>query len=145
MKIPVNVRVNSVICQDNQKEEIVTVSDGEMEVTDDGITVYYMESPVDEDVDVPVCMTFKKNAVTNRWDCQIKKTGLIQSDMLFMEGELTTSVYETPMGSIVFDILSKEVDLIEIPGRTDIRLEYVLLAGGEVISEAVVTIVVLAA
>lgn len=141
--IPVVVRISSRIIQDGNEERTEIRSEGLMQSTPGRDMITYSEKISEED-EVPVCLTLTERERTEGVEVRIKKSGVIRSEMLFIEGEKTECIYETPMGNLFFDIICRKIDAVKGQAETEIILEYLLTGGGEILSDAIVRILVLA-
>lgn len=144
IKRPAVILIGSRIIQDGTEEKTESRSHGFWESRPDKDVITYTEIISEGEDAVPVCLTVRRRERTGGFEAEIKKDGFIRSEMLFIEDERTGTVYETPMGNLMFDIYCKRVSVEKNPSEAEIHLDYLLLGGDEVLSDASVRILVLA-
>ena len=133
------VRVLGVMEQDGEKEEIETLSDGFLDLSGNLTKIWYKEIS-EEGEETKVSVTFRESKTAGGLECRIVKKGLVQSDMLFIPGEQTFCIYQTPFGELELETETTCVELNLTEKRADGHLTYFLSSGGKVISNAEVFI-----
>ena len=134
IKRPAVILIGSRIIQDGTEEKTESRSHGFWESSPDKDVIIYTEIISEGEDAVPVCLTVRRRERTGGFEAEIEKDGFIRSEMLF----------ETPMGNLMFDIYCKRVSVEKKPSEAEIHLDYLLLGGDEVLSDASVHILVLA-
>ena len=135
----VTVRVLGIMEQDGEREEVETISDGFVRISEGETEIVYKEVTEDEG-EVKVRAIFTKQAGNGLSECRIEKTGMIQSRMLFIRDCETLCSYSTPFGDLGFEIYTSFVEYKEDEGEIKGCLKYILSSGGIPVSEAEVKI-----
>ena len=93
------------------------MTEGIMEVTDDGIVLSYEESELTGMEGTTTTFEVKGPRVT------LTRSGAVNSQMVFEEGRQHTSLYETPFGELSVDIQTSELkhNLSERGGLMEIK------------------------
>jgi uncharacterized beta-barrel protein YwiB (DUF1934 family) len=73
---------------------------------------------------------------------QMKKSGLVNSSMVFEVGKNHVTGYQTPLGEMILGVTAKNILIEEQEDRMDIRIDYTLHANYEPLSECEIHIVV---
>ena len=135
----VTVRILGVMEQDGQREEVETVSDGFVRISENETEIVYREVS-EEDGEVKVRAFFTRSEKTGLYECRIEKTGIICSNMLFIRDCETVCDYKTPFGELNLEVLTSMVDYREDEEGIRGTLSYILSSGSVPISEAKVQI-----
>ena len=98
-------------------DETELMTEGIMEVTDDGIVLSYEESELTGMEGTTTTFEVKGPRVT------LTRSGAVNSQMVFEEGRQHTSLYETPFGELSVDIQTSELkhNLSERGGLMEIK------------------------
>ena len=93
------------------------MTEGTMEVTEDGIVLSYEESELTGMEGTTTTFEVKGPRVT------LTRSGAVNSQMVFEEGQQHTSLYETPFGELSVDIQTSELkhNLSERGGLMEIK------------------------
>ena len=93
------------------------MTEGTMEVTEDGIVLSYEESELTGMEGTTTTFEVKGPRVT------LSRSGAVNSQMVFEEGRQHTSLYETPFGELSVDIQTSELkhNLSERGGLMEIK------------------------
>ena len=83
---------------DVDPDETKLMTDGTMEVTEEGYLLTYQESELTGMEGMTTTFEVVGNRVT------LKRSGSVNSQMVFEEGKQHTSLYETPFGELPVDI-----------------------------------------
>lgn len=62
---------------------------------------------------------------------ELKKKGLVQSNMVFEEGKLHASEYKTPFGVVPMEVKTKRIHILEEENALTVQLVYQLMANEE--------------
>lgn len=80
-------------------EETELITEGAMTISDDGtVTLVYQETELTGMEGTTTSFTIRGDEVA------LERTGMVQSQILFRKGSRTSSLYETPWGTMVVDI-----------------------------------------
>lgn len=98
-------------------DETELVTEGTLEKTEEGWRLSYRESEL-----VDMAGTLTVFDVHGDW-VRLRRSGTLNSEMIFEKGTPHTSLYEVPFGTLTIDILTDElsVSLSENGGTLDIR------------------------
>lgn len=98
-------------------DETELVTEGTLEKTEEGWRLSYRESEL-----VDMAGTLTVFDVHGDW-VRLRRSGALNSEMIFEKGKPHTSLYEVPFGTLTIDILTDElsVSLSENGGTLDIR------------------------
>lgn len=98
-------------------DETELVTEGTLEKTEEGWRLSYRESEL-----VDMAGTLTVFDVHGDW-VRLRRSGTLNSEMIFEKGKPHTSLYEVPFGTLTIDILTDElmVSLSENGGTLDIR------------------------
>ena len=98
-------------------DETELVTEGTLEKTEEGWGLSYRESEL-----VDMAGTLTVFDVHGDW-VRLRRSGTLNSEMIFEKGKPHTSLYEVPFGTLTIDILTDElsVSLSENGGTLDIR------------------------
>ena len=98
-------------------DETELVTEGTLEKTEEGWRLSYRESEL-----VDMAGTLTVFDVHGDW-VRLRRSGTLNSEMVFEKGKPHTSLYEVPFGTLTIDILTDElsVSLGECGGTLDIR------------------------
>ncbi|MBR6093639.1 MAG: DUF1934 domain-containing protein [Lachnospiraceae bacterium] len=135
----VTVRVLGIMEQNGEREEVETLSDGFVRISENETEIVYKEVTEDEG-EIKVRAIFTRSGKNGLYECRIEKTGMIQSRMLFIRDCETLCSYNTPFGELGFEIYTSFVDYKEEENDIRCRLKYILSSNGIPVSEAEVKI-----
>ena len=102
---------------DVDPDETKLMTDGTMEVTEEGYLLTYQESELTGMEGTTTTFEVKGNQVT------LTRSGAVNSQMIFEEGRQHTSLYETPFGELPVDISTSSLrhNLTERGGIMEIK------------------------
>ena len=114
--------------QDQEPEKIEFVTEGTLEFRDNGWDISYEESDLTGLAGVTTTFRVENGKVT------LKRTGKLNSQMVFQEGKSHESLYQMEFGALMMVVTSKKVafDLTEEGGTVDLvyGIEIEQTAGG---------------
>lgn len=93
------------------------------------------------DAEDPSAVTTEQITVTPK-SARLVRTGSIRSVMEIIPGETHKCDYQTPLGTLVFDIIGVSVNISSDPQDIAVSFAYELWAGGAIISSHEVNITV---
>lgn len=149
MKGNVNILIEGIVCGD-EENRISTRASGSYHMYNDVHILKYIESTLDRDekADSP-----DKDSKRANEDCvnmirissdlvEMIKTGENSTHMIFDLARPTESEYETPYGSLYFNIRTSRIDIEEKENQIILNMEYSLSNGDSHISDNRINIVV---
>ena len=103
--------------QDQEPEIIELMTEGTMTITDEGMDLSYEETELTGMAGTTTTFRIRGSRVT------LLRSGTINSQMIFEEGQQHTSLYTTPMGDMTIDIQTSRLrhNLTERGGVMEIR------------------------
>lgn len=130
------VRVLGIMEREGETEEIETVSKGIFDFSNNHTEIRYKEISEETGEETKVCISFSESKAAGGLECRMTKTGVIQSDMLFIPGYQTMCIYQTPFGNLEFEIDTECVELDIEEERIQCHLSYTLSSDRNMISSA---------
>ena len=103
---------------DQEPETIELVTEGTMDFRDGGWDISYLESPLTGLEGVTTTFRVEPGRVT------LKRTGSLQSEMIFQEGQPHDSLYQMPFGALLLTVKATRVYYDILPDGGTIDLVY---------------------
>ncbi len=122
-KTIINIRTTQVDINTKQEEFIELITEGEFYKKNDAYYLVYDETEISGMQGTTTTLKIKENQV------DLKRLGSNSSTMEFQKNKRHKSHYKTPYGSMVMEMLTKNVDIYvqEEPLEIDINIEYDIL------------------
>lgn len=122
--------------RDQNGEESVAESRAEAQYYEkDGSSyIFYEELPEDSRDAVKNRIKFKDGLL------EMTKRGPVRSRMVFQAGRTHRADYVTLYGTLPLEVATHKAEIRRLEGRTEIRLEYTLLSGGQFLSRCALDI-----
>lgn len=149
MKGNVNILIEGIVCGD-EENSITTRASGNYHMHNDVHFLKYVEKSVDRD---EYTDTLDKDSDKANEECvntikissglvEMIKTGENSTHMIFDLNKPTESEYETPYGSLYFNIKTRRIDIEEKENQIILNMEYSLSNGDSHISDNQIIIIV---
>lgn len=112
-----------------EEEPIISTASGTYHLHNDKHYIQYNETVEDGEGMI------KSIIKISRTQIEMTKKGAITSQMTFDLCEMTEAIYQTPFGSLFFEVKTSKIQVEELPGRIEVGLEYSLSSNGELMSD----------
>lgn len=119
MKEKVNIFIEGII-QDEEESNITTSAVGEYSLLDGRHIIKYKEAASENEEESHNTIRISPGLV------EMVKRGENNTHMVFNMSQTTHSIYETPYGSLKFQINTRKIDIEDKPSEIIIHLEYSL-------------------
>ncbi|MEF9987548.1 MAG: DUF1934 domain-containing protein [Christensenella sp.] len=121
--IVLNIRGTQADEYDDSTMELYT--EGSLTHDDGKYILEYDESELSGMENTKTCLTVEGDRV------QLKRTGLVETEFVFLKSRMFEAAYDTPFGMMQMSVLPTQImsDMAEDKGK--INLEYVISVGGQ--------------
>jgi len=124
MNKTVMVTVKGIQSGDGQEEAIETVSPGQYFEKAGKVYINYEDRALDQDLATPTTVKLEEGKVT------VLRYGGANTQMVFTEGKVSCTPYETAFGTFMLDIVTEKVQIIRTPGKLIVSVDYTMDMGG---------------
>ena len=85
--------------------------------------------------------TKTKNTIKfNEDGAEVMRKGIINGKLVFSKGQNNQSIYSTPYGDLLIEILTKNIQLKEQPDNVNLKIDYELYANNSKVSDSKIEI-----
>ncbi|WP_283679357.1 DUF1934 domain-containing protein [Lentilactobacillus sp. Marseille-Q4993] len=126
----VQIHLETTTIQDGKSQDYVLDVDGQL--VEIGNTLYLRYKEDNDGKKVPVTIKILPSG-----DLKITRTAENKSQLLFSQGKRVSAVYRTPYGAVDIETVtpSMEISLFDNPLRGDIKVDYLLYGGSELLGK----------
>lgn len=124
MNKDVMVRVKGIQTNDGQEEAIETVTPGQYFEKAGKIYIKYEDRALDQDQATPTTVKLEEGKVT------VLRHGAANTQMVFTEGKVSSTPYETPFGTFMLDIVTQKIDITRTPKMLIVSVDYTMDMSG---------------
>ena len=123
------INIKGLQFSENDSEEVELSTTGTYHCRDGNRYIKYDE--VFEDIEDKA-----SNLVTIKGDIvEVRKTGVIESHMVFEKNRKTTSPYQTPYGILHMNIATKNLQIKEAQDSLELQIDYILEVGDQHVAD----------
>lgn len=97
---------------------------------------YVLYDEVDEESGIKIKNTIKFNENS----AEVSRKGDINGKMIFVNGENNQSLYSTPYGDLLMEVLTKEIKLKHQEDNIQLKIDYELYANNSKVSDNIINI-----
>ncbi|MFQ9514570.1 MAG: DUF1934 domain-containing protein [Eubacterium sp.] len=97
---------------------------------------YLLYDEIDEDSGITT-----KNTIRFNEDCaEVMRKGIINGKLVFSKGDNNQSIYSTPYGDLLVEILTKDIKLQQKQDNINLKIDYELYANNSKVSDSKIEI-----
>lgn len=128
------IRISGLQRVENTGENVEMLAKGKHYIKNNKHYLLYDE--IDEDSGIKTKNTIKFNE-----NCaEVMRKGIINGKLVFSKGDNNQSIYSTPYGDLLVEILTKDIQLNQQQDRVNLKIDYELYANNSKVSDSKIEI-----
>ncbi|MCR5703511.1 MAG: DUF1934 domain-containing protein [Eubacterium sp.] len=93
-----------------------------------------------DDIEEESGQTTKNTIKFNSEKVEVLRNGMVNGKLIFQKGKNSQSLYGTPYGDILLEVMTKEIQVKEIPEHINLMIDYELYADNAKVSDSRIVI-----
>lgn len=136
MKDNVLVRISGLQVVEETGDSIEMMSTGKHYIKNNKHYLLYNE--IDEESGAKIQNTIKFNETS----AEVMRKGLISGKLVFNKGKNNQSIYSTPYGELLIEVLTKEIKMKQQEDNVNLTIDYELYANNSKVSDSKIEIAI---
>lgn len=130
MEKDVLIRISGLQVMEETGDSIEMMAFGKHHKEDDKHYLSYEDIEEESGAKTQNVIEFNQNLV------EVSRNGNVNGKLIFKKGENNQSLYSTPFGDMLLEVLTKDIALMEDAQQIDLKIDYELYANNNKVSDS---------
>ena len=123
------IKISGLQIVENTGDNVEVIAKGKHYLKKDKHYLLYEEYENDENTKTSNMIKFNNDIV------EITRKGQVDGKLIFQENQKKQSLYSTPMGDLLIEVLTKEIEVIDDDDDVNLKIKYQIHVDGNKVSD----------